>query len=249
LVGTLINVGAVLAGGTIGSLVGSRFPIGIRVTLMQAIGLATLVIGLQRVLPTSNVLILLGSMLLGVVVGELLRIEDRLEAVGGLAERALGVKPRVTGRSVAGSDEASPVARGFVTASLIFCVGPMTILGSFEDGLSGSYQTLAIKSMLDGITATVLSSSLGWGVLLAAVTVLVFQGTLTLGAGLLRSMLSEPMIVEMTAVGGLLILGIGLNILELSRIRVGNMLPALVFAPVLVAITGTQGSPGVVLGR
>jgi uncharacterized protein len=249
LVGTLINVGAVLAGGTIGSLVGSRFPIGIRVTLMQAIGLATLVIGLQRVLPTSNVLILLGSMLLGVVVGELLRIEDRLEAVGGLAERTFGVKPRVTGRTGAGSDEASPVARGFVTASLIFCVGPMTILGSFEDGLSSSYQTLAIKSMLDGITATVLSSSLGWGVLLAAVTVLVFQGTLTLGAGLLRSMLSEPMIVEMTAVGGLLILGIGLNILELSRIRVGNMLPALVFAPVLVAITGTQGSPGVVLGR
>ena len=118
----------------------------------------------------------------------------------------------------------------------------MTILGSFEDGLSGAYQTLALKATLDGITATILAATLGWGVLLAAVTVLIFQGALTLGASLLRAVLTEPMIAQMTAVGGLLILGIGLNILELARIRVGNMLPALVVAPALVAITsGRQG--------
>ena len=249
MVGTLINVGTVLAGGTVGSLVGSRIPIGIRVTLMQGVGLATLVIGLQRAIPTSNVLILLASVALGIVIGELLRIEARLESLGDLAQRAFVGSPATAAPSTASSQEVSPVARGFVTASLIFCVGPMTILGSFEDGLTGAYQTLAIKSLLDGISATLLAATLGWGVLLAAGTVLVFQGALTLGAGLLRGLLSEPMIVEMTAVGGLLILGIGLNILELSRIRVGNMLPALVIAPVLVAVAGQPGLPGIVLGR
>jgi uncharacterized membrane protein YqgA involved in biofilm formation len=126
-----------------------------------------------------------------------------------------------------------------VTASLIFCVGPITILGCFEEGLTGSFQTLALKSTLDGFTASLLASMMGWGVLLSAATVLIYQGALTLGAGFLRGLLTDRMIAEMTAAGGLMILGIGLNILEVTRIRVGNMLPALVFAPLLTAATAT----------
>src|SRR6185369_12164780 len=133
------------------------------------------------------------------------------------------------------------VAQGFVTASLIFCVGPMTILGSFQDGLTGAFQTLALKAMLDGFTAMLLASTRGWGVLLSAVTVLVYQGALTLGAGLLRGLLTDQMVTAMTAAGGLLIVGIGLNILEVTRIRVGSMLPSLAVAPVLTALTLTKG--------
>lgn len=262
-----MNVGTVLAGGAIGSLVGSRFSAGLRRTLMQAVGLTTLVIGLQRVLPAENVLLILASLALGGAVGEILRIESGLTRMGELAQQAVerrgpqhrplaqregrffpvaSAEARAAERGPSGDGPdirgaATPVAQGFVTASLIFCVGPMTILGSFEDGLTGAYQTLALKATLDGITAALLASTLGWGVLLASGTVLVYQGALTLGAGLLRGLLTEPMIAQMTAVGGLLILGIGFNILELSRIRVGNLLPALVIAPALVAFSGPRG--------
>lgn len=249
--GTFINTATVLAGGTIGTLVGSRFPTGIRSLLLQAIGLITIVLGLQRALATTNILILLVSTVLGGILGEVLRIEDGLEALGRLAQRGLGrggVVPSPSmgegegGGDVPASKEGqSPLSQGFVTASLIFCVGPLTILGSLEDGLSGAYQTLALKATLDGVTAAILASTFGWGVLLAAGTVFVFQGALTLSAGLLHGLLTDTTITEMTAAGGLMILGIGLNILQLARIRVGNLLPALVAAPVLVAISSARG--------
>jgi hypothetical protein len=251
LTGTLINVGTVLAGGAIGSVVGSRFPERTRATLLQAIGLVTVVIGLQRALPGENVLLLLISVVIGAVLGEVLDIDARLEQLGRVAERLLNSRERKLAPSQTAIETESAgtvaarsglTARGFVTASLIFCVGPMTIMGSFEDGLFGAYQTLALKATLDGITATILAATLGWGVLLAAATVLIFQGTLTLGASLLRTTLTEPMIAQITAVGGLLLLGVGLNILELTRIRVANLLPALAVAPALVALSsGRQG--------
>ena len=124
---------------------------------------------------------------------------------------------------------------------MIFCVGPITILGSIEDGLTGAYQTLVLKAALDGVTSAILASTFGWGVLLAAGTVLFFQGALTLSAGLLHGVLTDPMVTEMTAAGGLMILGLGLNILELSHIRVGNLLPWLAVAPALVAISSGRG--------
>ena len=236
LTGTFINVGAVLVGGTIGALAGGWFSTQIRVTLLQAVGLTTLAIGAQRVIGAENPLILLASVVLGGLLGELLQIERGLEKLGAWAPRKLGGDAKA--RNKTGT---RPVANGFVTASLIFCVGPMTILGSFEDGLSGAYQTLALKATLDGLTAALLASTLGWGVLLASITILCYQGALTLSAGLLRSVLSDGMIHEMTAVGGLLILAIGLNLLEVSRIRVGSLLPALAVAPLLVALTSSRG--------
>jgi uncharacterized membrane protein YqgA involved in biofilm formation len=234
--GTFLNVFTVLVGGALGTLLGSRFPGGLRITLMQVIGLATLAIGIQDLLHTSNVLLVLASLVLGAIVGEAVRIERGLERIGELAQSGVARmrRPNPTRNSP------SP-AQGFVTASLIFCVGPITILGCFEEGLTGSFQTLALKSTLDGFTAALLASTMGWGVLLSAATVLIYQGALTLGAGFLRGILTERMIAEMTAVGGLMILGIGLNILEVTRIRVGNMLPSLVFAPMLTAAVAQRG--------
>jgi uncharacterized protein len=252
--GTLLNVGTVLVGGVIGSLVGGRIPATLRRTLMQAIGLTTLAIGVQQVIPAENPLILLASVVVGGIIGELLRIEDGLDRLGGLAQRTLArwqpePDPETVVALVDDSDLTAPapqrveaggwntVSQGFVTASLIFCVGPMTILGSFQDGLTGAYQTLALKAALDGFTAALLASSLGWGVLLSAATVLIYQGALTLGAGMMRGLLNDQMIAAMTAAGGLLIVGIGLNILEVTRIRVGSMLPSLAVAPVLTALS------------
>jgi len=255
--GTFLNVATVLVGGTLGWLLGSRYPSGLRTTLLQVIGLATLAIGTQDLLQTSSVLIVLASLVLGALVGELLGIERGLERIGELAQSVVArfggsrledrphPNPLPEGEATS-SQPPSPIphpptlAQGFVTASLIFCVGPITILGCFEEGLTGSFQTLALKSTLDGFTASLLASTMGWGVLLSAGTVLFYQGALTLGAGFLRGLLTDRMIAEMTAAGGLMILGIGLNILEVTRIRVGNMLPALVFAPVLAAVTAQR---------
>jgi len=240
LTGTLLNVGTVLAGGAVGTLVGGRISASLRQTLMQAVGLTTLAIGVRDVIPADNPLILLASIILGGIVGELLHIEAGLERLGRIAQQTLARREDSTVEGSVGAARrvrSLPVAEGFVTASLIFCVGPMTILGSFQDGLTGEYQTLALKATLDGFTAALLASSLGWGVLLAAATVLVYQGALTLGAGMARGVLTDPMIAAMTASGGLLIVGIGLNILDVARIRVGSMLPSLAVAPVLTALS------------
>ncbi|MSQ23364.1 MAG: DUF554 domain-containing protein [Chloroflexi bacterium] len=244
--GTLINTATVLLGGSLGLVAGQRIPVDLRALLFQVIGLVTIVIGVQRAIETTNVIILLGSVVIGAVLGQLLQIEYRLQQLGDLLNRAVPHPPS-DGRKTLGPDDEdagdSPQSpsRGFVTASLIFCVGPMTILGSIQDGLTGAYETLALKATLDGVTSVVLASTLGWGVMLAAGTVLVFQGALTLSAGMARDLLSAPMITEMTATGGLLILAIGLNILRLTRVPVGDLLPALLVAPTLVALSGSRG--------
>lgn len=254
MIGTLLNVSTVLVGGSIGAVVGERLPEKVRQTVMQAIGLMTLLIGLQMALGTRSAIIVLGSVVLGAVVGEVIRIDDGLTAFGDWVERTVyGLTS--TQSSVhspqSSNDGAVPAqaeegdvrngslfSKGFVTASLIFCVGPMTILGSFQDGLTGVYSTLAVKSVLDGFTALALASSLGWGVVFSSGIVLLYQGALTFGATWAKPFLSDPVVAEMTAAGGLLIVGIGLNILGIVRIRVANMLPALVFAPVLTAAFG-----------
>jgi hypothetical protein len=235
--GTIINTATVLAGGSLGTIVGNRFPAGIRSLLFQTIGLITIILGLQRALGTTNILILLVSVVVGGILGELLRIEDGLAQLGNLAQSRLGGHQPSDDPSDTKDRESSLISQGFVTASLIFCVGPITILGSIEDGLTGAYQTLVLKAALDGVTSIILASTFGWGVLLAAGTVFFFQGALTLSAGLLHGVLTDPMVTEMTAAGGLMILGLGLNILELARIRVGNLLPGLAVAPALVALT------------
>jgi uncharacterized protein len=221
-VGTAINVLAVLVGAGIGTLVGARLSDGMRETAMHAIGLVTLLVGIQSFLRFDNPLVPLVSAILGLVVGELLGIEDGLKRFGDGLEKRF-------------SRGESPVSRAFVSTSLLFCVGPLTVIGSLEDGLRGDYDLLALKSALDFIAALTFASVLGWGVLLSAGTVLVVQGSLTLGAAFLDAVVTGPMISATTATGGILIFGLGLGLLDLKEVRVANMLPALLFAPLLVA--------------
>jgi len=220
--GTAINVAAVLAGGGIGVVLGARLPEGLRRAAMQAIGVVTLLVGVQNFLEHDNPLVPLVSVILGLFAGELLRIEKRLQAFGD----------RLEGRLSRGE---SPVSRAFVTTSLLFCVGPLTVIGSLQDGLTGDYGLLALKSALDFIAALAFASVLGWGVLLSAGTVLVVQGSLTLGAGLVEGFATDAAISATTATGGVLIFGLGLSLLELREVPVANMLPALLVAPLLVA--------------
>jgi uncharacterized membrane protein YqgA involved in biofilm formation len=220
--GTAINVVAVLVGGGIGTLVGARLSGEIRETAMHAIGLVTLLVGISSFLGYDNPLVPLVSVVAGLVVGELLSIEAGLRRLGDDLEKRF-------------SRGESQVSRAFVTTSLLFCVGPLTVIGSLEDGLTGDYGLLALKSTLDFIAALTFASVLGWGVLLSAGTVLVVQGSLTLGANFLDAVVTDSMISATTATGGILIFGLGLGLLELKEVRVANMLPALLFAPLLVA--------------
>ena len=221
-VGTAINVVAVLVGGSIGAFVGTRLSEGMRETAMHAIGLVTLLVGIQSFLRFDNALVPLVSVIVGLVVGELLDIDAAIKRFGDYLQERF-------------SRGESPVSRAFVTTSLLFCVGPLTIIGSLEDGLRGDYDLLALKSALDFIAALTFASVLGWGVLLSAGTVLIVQGALTFGAGFLEPVVTDAMISATTATGGILIFGLGLGLLELKEVRVANMLPALLISPLLVS--------------
>ncbi len=226
--GTFINIAAVLFGGGLGLFFGARLPERVRQTVMAALGLFTLAFGARLFFDGEQPLIAAGSLLLGGALGEALRIEDGLTAVGSRLEG------RVGGASQAAS-EGSRFVRGFVTASVLFCVGPMTILGSIQDGLTGDYELLAIKSMLDGFAALALASTLGVGVLFSILVVFVYQGGLSLLAAQAQMLLTDSMILEMTAVGGLIIMALGVSsLLQIKPIRTGNLLPALVIAPAVV---------------
>lgn len=225
--GTAINVAAVVAGGTLGTLLGERLPSRIRRIVMQGVGLVTLAVGMSMALTTENLLLVLGSILIGGILGEWWRLEERLDGAGKWLEARAAWFPFLA---------QGEFTKGFVTASLVFCVGPMTVLGSIQDGLSGDYTLLAIKSVLDGFSSLAFAASMGMGVTFAAITVLVYQGILTLGASLFQAILTDAMITEMTATGGVIILGIGLLLLEIKRIRVAAFLPSLAIVPLLVAL-------------
>jgi hypothetical protein len=238
LTGTIINIITVLIGGILGMIFGSRLPVRIRQTVIAGLGLFTAAIGIQMFLKTANPIIVLGSLLIGGLLGEWWRIEDRLIFLGGFLERKFTkTKPEASGNPLAVDNQGSRFIRGFLMASLVFCVGPMTILGSIQDGLTGDYSLLAIKSVLDGFAALAFASTLGVGVLFSTLVILVYQGGLSLLAAQAQTMITQPMMAEMTAVGGILLIGLAISsLLELKPIRVGNFLPALVIAPLIVAI-------------
>lgn len=226
--GTLINIATVLLGGALGLLFSARLPERLRRTVIAGLGLFTLAFGLYNFLQTKNPLIVLGSLLVGALLGEWWKIEDGLQSLGRALER------RFASSTDDGSDR---FVRGFLTASLVFCVGPMTILGSIQDGLTGDYHTLAIKAVLDGFAALAFASTLGVGVLFSVLVILVYQGGLSLFAAQLSGVVTDAMMSEMTAAGGVILMGIAISsLLEIKPIRVGNFLPALLIAPLLVAI-------------
>ncbi len=236
-IGTLANVAAVLAGATIGTLAGARIPERFRHTIMATLGLVTLTIGFRETLATDEFPLVLGAVLLGTVLGEVLRIEDGLESLGEALQRRFTRRPvEIDVDAPETAEPAAPrrsFAEGFVIASLVFCVGPLPIVGSIEDGL-GNPDLLLVKAALDGFASIAFASVYGWGVLAAALPVAVLQGGIALGAGALEGVLTDPMLDALGTAGGILLLGIALRLLDLKRIRVANMLPAIVLAPLFV---------------
>lgn len=225
--GTLLNVATVLLGGTLGLLFGARLPDRLKGTVVSGMGLFTAALGIQMFFKTENALIVLGALLIGALLGEWWKIEDHLQSLGRILEQRFMPDPQ--------PGAAPRFVRGFLTASLLFCVGPMTILGSIQDGLSGDYNLLAVKSVLDGFASLAFASTLGVGVLFSSLVVLVYQGSISLLAAQLNAFISPTMMNEMTAAGGVILLGLALSsLLEIKTIRVGNFLPALAIAPLLV---------------
>lgn len=225
LTGTIVNALAIVLGGIVGLLIKAGLPERITQTVMHAVGLCVLLIGLSGALGgTAYLMPVILYMVVGALVGELLKIEARLERLGKRLELRF-------------SKGNSDFARGFVTASLLFCIGAMAIMGALESGLKGDHEILFSKAILDGITALIFASTLGVGVLFSSVAVLIYQGTIALLSGALSGILTDVVITQMSAVGGLLIVGLGLKMLLGAEIKVGNLLPA-VFIPILAGVLG-----------
>jgi uncharacterized protein len=232
--GTFINVAAILIGGTIGLLFGSRIPEKFKNTVIAGMGIFTGAMGMGMFLKSNNQLIVLGALLIGALIGEWIGIEDWLQKLGQTLEK------RFSSESESGAN--SKFVRGFMVSSLLFCIGPIAILGSIQDGLTGDYNLLAVKSTLDGFASVAFASTLGVGVLFSALPIFVYQGGVSLLAHQLNAIVTDPMMAEMTATGGILLIGVGIsNLLDIKRIRVGNFLPALVVAPLIVWVLSLFG--------
>ena len=225
--GTFINVAAILIGGTIGLFFGSRIPERFKNTVIAGMGLFTAALGLQMFFKSENSLIVLGALIIGALLGEWIGIEDGLQAFGQMLEKRFS-RDAETGSS-------SKFVRGFMVSSLLFCIGPIAILGSIQDGLTGDYKLLAVKSTLDGFASIAFASTLGVGVLFSSLIILIYQGGVSLLAHQLNAIVTDPMMAEMTATGGVILMGVAFsNLLEIKKIRVGNFLPALAVAPLIV---------------
>lgn len=223
MLGTLVNAGAIIAGGILGMLLQKGLPENLRKTLMAGMGLCVVLIGLKGAFGTGSEMLVILSVVIGSIIGVLLKLEQRLERVGNRLQVLFATRKSET------------FAKGFVTATLMYCVGAMAIVGSMDSGLRGDHSTLLAKSILDGVSSVILTSMMGPGVLLSAASVLVYQGAITLLAQVAAPILTERVITEMSAVGGLLVVGIGLNMIRKDHIPVGDMLPAM-FMPLLLTL-------------
>ncbi len=240
MIGILINIAGVLIGGALGTRIGSRLPERVSQTVVAGLGLFTMGFGLQMFLKTQNALVAAGSLLIGALLGEWWQIEEGLKRFGAWLEK------KFAGGLPEGGQQAGTQVKfikGFLTASLLFCIGPMAILGSIQDGLKGDYQVLAVKSVLDAFASMAFASSLGIGVLFSVIPLLIYQGGITLLAAQVQSVVTASMMAEMSAVGGLILLALAISsLLEIKHIRAGNYLPALIIAPLLVWVLAFFGA-------
>ena len=223
MVAVLVNVATVLLGSTVGLIFRNKINEKFTKAVISALALVTILIGLSSALGTADILCVIICMALGTIIGELIRIDDGIEGAGDFIKRKL----------LKGKNKENRFTEGFVTACIVFCVGSMTIMGSFEAGINGNNSIIYAKSALDFVSSMMFAAAMGMGVPFAALFVLVFQGALTLLAGVLAPFLSAAVVAEMSAVGGVILVGMGINMLELSprRIKVANMLPA-IFLPI-----------------
>ncbi|MBP8998212.1 MAG: DUF554 domain-containing protein [Anaerolineaceae bacterium] len=226
--GTIINTASIILGGLIGLFLGSRIKDHLKQTVVSGLGLFTLSYAISLFLKTQNPLIVLGSLLLGILLGEWWKIEE------GLAWLGVKLESKVN-RGNGGSEGSSRFIKGFLTSTLLFVIGPMAILGAIQDGLTGDANTLLIKSILDGFTAMAFASTMGVGVVFSAFPVLIYQGSITLLAQQVQQIATDAMMTELTATGGVILAGLAISsILEIKKIRTGSFLPALIIAPILV---------------
>ncbi len=245
--GTLLNVMTILVGGALGCLMGARLPVRLRQTVVAGLGLFCLALGVQTFFKTHNSLVPLAGLLAGALLGEWWQVEEGIRRMGQWLERALmGNKKNLANQTeeqqLAAVTAQERFVRGFFTASLVFCVGPVAIMGSLNDGISGDYQLLAVKAILDGFAALAFASSLGVGVLFSALPILIYQGSITLAAGQLKPIMTPLMMDEMSAAGGLILMAIAISsLLEIKPIRAGNFLPALIITPLIVVILTALG--------
>ena len=238
--GTILNIAAILIGSAVGILLGGRIPEKLKQTVIAGIGLFTFALGISMFLKTQNALVVLGSLVVGALLGEWWRLEDRLLGLGTWLEARFNRKREDDQAVALGSQER--FIRGFLTASLVFLVGPLSVLGAVQDGLNGNFQLLAVKSVLDGFTSLAFASSLGIGVAFSVLPTLIYQGGISLLAAQVQAVTSEAMMTEMTATGGVILLSIAVSsLLELRKIRTANFLPALLIAPLAVAALTALG--------
>jgi len=219
MIGTIANALAIIVGGIIGLLFKNIIPEKISEALLKAIGLAVIGIGINLMLSGENFTLLIISMVIGTIIGEGIDIEKKLDKIGAFIESKM-------------KNKESNVALGFVACTLVYCVGSMAIVGSIQSGLTGNHEILFSKAVLDGITAVTFAATMGVGVVFSGISVLVYQGTITMLASIMQSLLNPVVVSEMTAIGGVIIMGIGMNFLISNRMRVGNMLPS-IFIPII----------------
>jgi uncharacterized membrane protein YqgA involved in biofilm formation len=241
--GTILNVITVAIGTALGLLIGNRLSQKIQESVVTGLGLVTLFIGLSNAGTTGNPIIPLLSLVIGVIVGELLNLQGALERLAGWLQGRFAGGKAAEGTPQGEDNPRTRFITGFVTASLVFCIGPLTFVGSIQDGmgLAIGFQQLAIKSVLDMFAGMAFAASFGIGVSFSILTILVLQGGLALAGSVLGNFMTDPMINEMTAVGGLMLMGLALVLLDLKKPRMANFLPALVIAPLLVAVAGALG--------
>lgn len=227
MLGTLINFGTIVIGGLIGLILGGRVSDRIKTTIISGLGIFTLLYAISLFMKTNNSLVVLGSILIGVLIGEWLHIQEGVEKLGVWLEARFSKSDEVS--------ERNKFIHGFLTTTLLFCIGPMAIMGALEDGITGNIQTLVIKSVLDGFAAMAFASTLGVGVLFSSITVLLYQGAISLLATQIQGVMTESMILELTATGGVILAGMAIsNLLELRKIRTASFIPALLIAPIIV---------------
>jgi uncharacterized protein len=230
LLGTLLNTATIVVGSILGVMIGTRLSSKLRDTVIFALGLFTLAYGLMSFLETSNPLVPLGGLLIGGLLGEWWGLEEHLERLG------IFLRNKFT-RGKGREGHVSTFVEGFVTASLVFVIGPLAILGSIQDGLTGNYELLTIKAIMDGFASIAFASSLGIGVIFSALSILIYQGSITLMAGLFSQYFTEAMIAEMTAVGGLILMAIAISsLLNIKKLRTASYLPGLLVTPLIMLV-------------
>lgn len=222
--GTIINSLAIIGAGLIGLMLRKGIPADMSRTMQDSLGLLVMIIGIQYAFKAESLAMVGVSLALGAIIGEYRKWEDRLNRLGEALQARFG------------NGEDNQFVKGFVSASLLFCIGAMAVIGALEDGLTGNYQILLVKSILDGIFSLIFAASMGVGVLFSALPVFIYQGSISLASTIIKPILTDPMLNNITALGGVLIAGLGLNLIGVTRIRVANLLPGIFILPILMLL-------------